>query len=411
MTDPMSSTVDTAALDHPDRPAGNAMLAVSGLCKTYSGEKQRRRRAAGLSAVAAVDEVSFEVAPGELFTLLGPSGCGKTTTLRSVAGLERPDGGTISVGGRVLYDAGRRVNVPANRRRLGMVFQSYAIWPHLSVFANVAFPLQVLPRRERPGKQGIEQRVGRVLEATELGHLADRPATKLSGGQQQRLALARALVVEPKLVLLDEPLSNLDAKLRESMRFELKRLQRELGLTAVYVTHDQSEALAMSSRIAVMQAGRIVQVGKPRDVYEHPNCAFVADFIGITNFIAGTVAAIDGDRCRVQTVDGDLWVAGGPPVAVGATVTLSIRPEAISLRTSPAGGSAGGAGTGSAGGTAPNRLRGTVVNRAFLGDSVDHVVAIGKTELRNRSNPAQSIAPGTEVTVLVDPDKVALVPE
>jgi iron(III) transport system ATP-binding protein len=398
------------------------MLAVSGLRKTYSGEKQRRRRAAGLSAVAAVDDVSFEVAPGELFTLLGPSGCGKTTTLRSVAGLERPDGGTISVGGRMLYDAGRRVNVPANGRRLGMVFQSYAIWPHLSVFANVAFPLQVLPRRERPGKQGIEQRVARVLEATELGHLADRPATKLSGGQQQRLALARALVVEPKLVLLDEPLSNLDAKLRESMRFELKRLQRELGLTAVYVTHDQSEALAMSSRIAVMQAGRIVQVGKPRDVYEHPNCAFVADFIGVTNFIAGTVAATDGARCRVQTVDGDLWVDGGPPVAVGATVTLSIRPEAIGLRTNPVGpaggaaagagiGWAGGAGVGSAGGTGPNRLRGTVVNRAFLGDSVDHVVAIGKTELRNRSNPAQSIAPGTEVTVLVDPDKVALVPE
>ncbi|MEN3357265.1 MAG: iron(III) transport system ATP-binding protein, partial [Mycobacteriales bacterium] len=172
------------------------------------------------------------------------------------------------------------------------------------------------------------------------------------------------------------------------------------GLTAVYVTHDQAEALAMSSRIAVMQAGRIVQVGKPRDVYEHPTCAFVADFIGITNFISGTVAAIDGDRSRVHTVDGDLWVEGGPPVAVGATVTLSIRPEAIGLSTTPPDGATG-----------PNKLRGTVVNRAFLGDSVDHVVAIGKTELRNRSNPAQSIPPGTEVTLLVDPDKVALVPE
>jgi iron(III) transport system ATP-binding protein len=377
------------------------MLAVDGLCKSYTGERARRRRErhGPAAAVAAVDDVSFQVEPGELFTLLGPSGCGKTTTLRSVAGLERPDRGTISVGGRLLYDARRRVNVPANARRLGMVFQSYAIWPHLSVFANVAFPLEVLPRRERPGRQAIEQRVARVLEATELGNFAGRSATKLSGGQQQRLALARALVVEPKLVLLDEPLSNLDAKLRESMRFELKRLQRDLGLTAVYVTHDQAEALAMSSRIAVMQGGRIVQVGKPRDIYEHPNCAFVADFIGVTNFISGTVAALDGDRCRVETVDGDLWVGGGPAVPVGATVTLSIRPEAIELRTDPVAGSV------------PNRLRGTVVNRAFLGDSVDHVVAIGKAELRNRSNPAQSIVPGTEVTLVVDPDKVALVPE
>ncbi|MEN3356643.1 MAG: spermidine/putrescine transport system ATP-binding protein, partial [Mycobacteriales bacterium] len=182
MTELMQSTVDS------ERGGAGAMLAVEGLCKTYTGERQRRRRREHQAAVAAVDDVSFEVAPGELFTLLGPSGCGKTTTLRSVAGLERPDGGTISVGGRVLYDAARRVNVPANGRKLGMVFQSYAIWPHLSVFANVAFPLQVLPRRERPGKQGIEQRVGRVLEATELGHLAGRPATKLSGGQQQRLA-------------------------------------------------------------------------------------------------------------------------------------------------------------------------------------------------------------------------------
>jgi iron(III) transport system ATP-binding protein len=406
MTDPRPPAAQPAVLAAaPTGAAGGAMLAVEGLRKTYAGERGRRRRDrwGPSAAVAAVDDVTFHVEPGELFTLLGPSGCGKTTTLRSVAGLERPEGGAISVGGRVLYDARRRVNVPANARRLGMVFQSYAIWPHLSVFSNVAFPLEVLPRRQRPGRKAIEQRVQRVLEATELGHLAGRPATKLSGGQQQRLALARALVVEPNLVLLDEPLSNLDAKLRESMRFELKRLQRDLGLTAVYVTHDQSEALAMSSRIAVMQAGRIVQVGKPREVYERPNCSFVADFIGITNFVSGTVAARDGGRSRVQTVDGDLWVDGGPAVPVGATVTLSIRPEAIDLRTGSVAGAVDGA--------ILNRLRGTVVNRAFLGDSVDHVVAIGKTELRNRSNPAQSLPPGTEVTLVVDPDKIALVPE
>jgi iron(III) transport system ATP-binding protein len=348
--------------------------------------------------VLALDGVTFDVRPGELFTLLGPSGCGKTTTLRSIAGLERPDSGTISIGGEALFDASRGIRVPANSRNLGMVFQSYAIWPHMTVFKNVAFPLEVLPRRRRPGRAATEERVRKVLEAVELGDFAHRPATKLSGGQQQRLALARALVIEPRLMLLDEPLSNLDAKLRESMRFELKRMQRELGLTAIYVTHDQGEALAMSSRIAVMNAGRIVQIGKPREVYEHPNCRFVADFIGVTNFLPGTVAARDAGRYRVRTGDGDLWVTSGLDLAIGGAVTLSVRPECIMISVTPSAGSPA------------NEWQGRVVNRAFLGDSVDHVVAIGKLELRNRSNPVQSIPPGTDVHLTIDPGKIALVP-
>jgi iron(III) transport system ATP-binding protein len=377
--------------DMPAASEAEALLTVDGLVKTFSGE---RRKADDLR-VRALDGVSFDIRPGELFTLLGPSGCGKTTTLRSIAGLERPDDGTITVGGRVLFDRSKGVSVPSNARQLGMVFQSYAIWPHMTVFKNAAFPLEVLPRRRRPGRAALEERVRKVLEKVELGEFAERPATKLSGGQQQRLALARALVMEPQLVLLDEPLSNLDAKLRESMRFELKRMQRELGLTAIYVTHDQSEALALSSRIAVMQAGRIVQIGKPREVYERPNCQFVADFIGVTNFVPGTVAAHADGRYRVRTSDGDLWVTSDADVAVGSEVTLSVRPECIALSMESGG--------------ALNEWHGRVVNRAFLGDSVDHVVGIGKIELRNRSNPAQSIKPGTEVYLSIDPDKIALV--
>jgi iron(III) transport system ATP-binding protein len=382
-----------------DTGSETSLLTVDGLVKTFSSDRKRGRRHRDDGVhVLALDGVTFDVRPGELFTLLGPSGCGKTTTLRSIAGLERPDSGTIDVGGEVLFDAARGVRVPANARRLGMVFQSYAIWPHMTVFKNVAFPLEVLPRRARPGRRTTDERVRRVLEAVELGDFADRPATKLSGGQQQRLALARALVIEPRLILLDEPLSNLDAKLRESMRFELKRMQRDLGLTAVYVTHDQSEALAMSSRIAVMNAGRIVQVGKPREIYEHPESQFVADFIGVTNFLSGTVAASADGRHRVRTSDGDLWVTSGLDLAVGSAVTLSVRPECIMLSRTPSAGSPA------------NEWHGKVVNRAFLGDSVDHVVGVGKLELRNRSNPVQSIAPGTDVHLTIDPDKIALVP-
>ena len=263
------------------------MLSVRALFTEYANERGE--------PVKAAQDVSFEVPEGKLFTLLGPSGCGKTTTLRSIAGLERPTSGEIEVAGRVVYSSGRGVFVAPNKRNFGMVFQSYAIWPHMNVFQNVAFPLEVRKLKRRD----IRDKVMRVLGAVQLDHLVDRDATKLSGGQQQRLALARALVMEPQLLLLDEPLSNLDAKLRGQMRTELKRLQRELSLTTVYVTHDQSEALALSHEIAVMNEGRVVQVGTPRQIYEQPKNQFVADFVGTTNFIGGTV---DGARRRQRAL-------------------------------------------------------------------------------------------------------------
>src|ERR687885_785728 len=235
-------------------------------------------------AIRAVDEVHLEVGAGEFLVLLGPSGCGKTTTLRCVAGLERPDGGSIVVAGRKVSGNGRFV--PPHKRDIGMVFQSYAIWPHMSVFENVAFPLRVA--RGIPGAD-IKRRVEEALATVQLAGYEGRMATQLSGGQQQRLALARALVRQPRVLLLDEPLSNLDAKLREHMRTEVRELQRALGITTLYVTHDQAEALSMSNRIAVMERGRIMQEGTPREIYQRPATRFVADFVGNANFLEATV--------------------------------------------------------------------------------------------------------------------------
>jgi iron(III) transport system ATP-binding protein len=380
------------------------MLRIDNLVKSFAGDKARGKKAKaqeGHTTVFAVNDVSFEVKEGELFTLLGPSGCGKTTTLRSIAGLEKPDGGKITVGDRVMFsggDAGRAVNMPANQRGLGMVFQSYAIWPHMTVFDNVAFPLQVRKRADRPAKKEIAERVERVLATMELSPQAGRQATKLSGGQQQRLALARALVIQPPLLLLDEPLSNLDAKLRESLRYELKRLQRELGITSVYVTHDQVEALALSTHIAVMEHGRVVQLGKPREVYETPANKFVAEFIGTSNFIPGTVGAVQGGRHCVETANGTLFIESGSDLPTGSDVVVSIRPEAVELSTQ------------SRAGQVANEWQGTVVARAFLGDAVDHVVAVGRHEIRARVNPSVSFEPGTEVCLQLDPAKISLVP-
>jgi iron(III) transport system ATP-binding protein len=380
------------------------MLSIDRLVKSFDGERRRRRARKGEDAagrVYAVNDISIEVNDGELFTLLGPSGCGKTTTLRSIAGLERPDSGTIGVGEQVFFQTrpGKRpINVPANERGLGMVFQSYAIWPHMTVFDNVAFPLQVRPRGQRPSRHEISERVSRVLETMELGALADRDATKLSGGQQQRLALARAIVIEPPLLLLDEPLSNLDAKLRESLRYELKRLQRELGITSIYVTHDQIEALALSTNIAVMQEGNIMQLGRPRQIYENPQSRFVAEFIGTSNFIPGIVRGRDGARHTVETIDGRLVLDSAAELATGSEVVVSIRPEAIALSRT------------SRGGETANEWSGKVLTRAFLGDAVDHVVGVGKYELRTRNTPEISIEPGTTVYLQLDPAKLSLVP-
>ncbi|HKU45485.1 MAG TPA: ABC transporter ATP-binding protein [Burkholderiales bacterium] len=356
------------------------MLTVSALCTEYTGEHGQTIRAA--------HEVSFEVPQGKLFTLLGPSGCGKTTTLRSIAGLERPVSGEIKVGGDTIYSSARGIFIPPNRRGLGMVFQSYAIWPHMTVFDNAAFPLQVSKRKIKD----IKERVHRVLKVVALDEMADREATKLSGGQQQRLALARALVMEPPLLLLDEPLSNLDAKLRERMRFELKRLQRELRITTVYVTHDQSEALALSHSIAVMNGGRIEQLGAPREVYERPRNQFVADFIGTTNFIKGQVSAPDAAGFyRIAAEIGALKARGVDSLKAGEEVVLSIRPEDIQLSEEPQQGE--------------NTYDATVDQKVFLGEFVDFQVRIGGRSVQSRAHPSLRTRVGEPLYVRIDPDK------
>src|SRR5881397_972314 len=291
-------------------------------------------RATGLvkrfGAVVAVNDLSFEAKAGEFLTLLGPSGCGKTTTLRLVAGLERPDRGEIFAGGRALSAPESGLFVPPERRGMGMVFQSYAIWPHMTVFENVAFPLQELrvPRAE------IRERVMTILATVGLGDLHGRPAPMLSGGQQQRVALARALVSNPQVLLLDEPLSNLDARLREEMRFELREMQAKLGITSIFVTHDQAEAMTLSDRIVVMNAGRIEQEGSPQEVYQRPSTRFVMDFLGRANHLpariahggAGWVAMVNGNGFGLPVDDSAAdWTEG-------EDVVLAFRPEAAVAR-------------------------------------------------------------------------------
>ena len=262
------------------------MIRVKDLEKAFAGAR---------GEVRALRGVSFEVGRGELFTLLGPSGCGKTTTLRCIAGLEQPLSGEIRIDDKPVFSAADGTFIPPERRNIGMVFQSYAIWPHMTVFQNVAYPLAKAASRAEIG-----ERVARILDRLSLGALADRLAPNLSGGQQQRVALARALVAQPQVLLLDEPLSNLDAKLREQMRFELKALQESFGITTFYVTHDQEEAMVMSDLIAVMSEGQIIQLGSPHELYERPRTPFVADFIGRTNFLPGRLREMTEEAWLVE---------------------------------------------------------------------------------------------------------------
>ncbi len=382
----MSSTqspVRSASRAGDDEQRGTA-IAVDHLVKTYTSDH-------GDAHPRAVDDVSLAIEYGEFFTLLGPSGCGKTTTLRSIAGLEKPDSGEIELAGQVVYSSRSRINLPSDRRRIGMVFQSYAIWPHMSVFENAAFPLRVEPRGRRRSERAIREAVEEALEVVELTPFALRGATQLSGGQQQRLALARAMVAHPQVMLLDEPLSNLDAKLRDSMRVELKRLQARSGFTAVYVTHDQTEALAMSTRIAVMNAGVIQQVDSPRAIYEHPANAFVAGFIGRMNFLTAKVLAVseNGEDGVELTVDAGV----GVPVrarsaqrrSLDEEVTLCVRPEGIGLLP-PRESSTGHA-------------RGTVLSVQFLGESTEYIIRVRETTLIIRAEASVRFERGGEVDV------------
>jgi iron(III) transport system ATP-binding protein len=273
----------------------------------------------------AVDHVSLSIRQGEFLTLLGPSGCGKTTTLRLIAGFETPDSGKIVLDG---HDITRQ---PPNKRDMTMVFQSYALFPHMSVFDNVAYGLQI----QKMSRKDIQAKAMAMLEMIGLGKLAARRPNQLSGGQQQRVALARALVMEPRVLLFDEPLSNLDAKLRVQMRSEIHRLQRRLNITSVYVTHDQEEAMAMSDRIVVMNAGRIDQIGSPQEIYRTPTTRFVADFIGHANFYETKVEGIDGDCAVINVFGRSLSVPMRTPFTVGESVTAMLRPEALELRADP----------------------------------------------------------------------------
>lgn len=341
-----------------------------------------------------MDGVSFTVPAGKFFTLLGPSGCGKTTTLRCIAGLERPEEGEVWLGDVLVSSVTRRVFTPPNRRAMGMVFQSYAIWPHMNVFDNVAFPLQVgdrLPRR------AIAGRVKEVLRMVQLDGLEDRPATKLSGGQQQRLALARALIRQPQVLLLDEPLSNLDAKLREQMRVELKLLQRETGITSLYVTHDQVEALALSDIIAVMHKGTILQIGTPREIYERPANQFVAGFIGMANTLSGHVVSSSNASGEVRTPCGPLSCALPQGMRVGDEVLVCLRPEHFEVSTArPEGGR--------------NVWEGTVLDTMFLGDTLDGHITVEGVRLQVKVHPSRTLEPAAHVYLAISPERCVVIP-
>ncbi|HEY3168961.1 MAG TPA: ABC transporter ATP-binding protein, partial [Candidatus Binatia bacterium] len=314
---------------------------VNGLGKTFQTMDGR---------VDAIQDLSFEVEPGQFYTLLGPSGCGKSTTLRCLAGLERPDQGEIRIGDRVVSSP--TIFLPPNERPIGMVFQSYAIWPHMTVFNNVAFPL----KQQKVRKNEREQLVMEALALVQMKDLAHRPAPYLSGGQQQRVALARALVSKPQVLLLDEPLSNLDAKLREELRLEIKELLQRVGITAVYVTHDQAEALAMSDRVAVMFGGKILQEASPRELYLQPNARFVAQFIGQVNFFEGMVLESSRNGLgMVKTPQGEFRCVLPAVIQSGAKALVAIRPESFLVSTEMRG-------------NAANLLRGKVEKSVFLGD-------------------------------------------
>ena len=363
----------------------DSMLVVRNLEKIFSAE--------GGKIVKAINDVSFDVPRGTIFTLLGPSGCGKTTTLRSIAGLETPDSGEIVVSGRPVFSSTKNIRVPASERGLGMMFQSYAVWPHMTVFENVAFPLTVPVRRKNYSKSQVEQEVGRTLEAVALTGFEGRHATQLSGGQQQRLALARALISRPPLLLLDEPLSNLDAKLREKMRFELKRLQADLGVTSIYVTHDQNEALGLSHQIAVMDQGKIVQVGSPRAIYEQPANRFVAEFVGTTNFVSGRVLGRDTDPQRyvIETSFGKLAIATSRSLQTGDSIVLSIRPEHVNVSATPRSGI--------------NVLDATVKTNIFLGFHQDLELMAGGLLLEARAHPSLEVSVGAAVSISIAPER------
>ena len=326
---------------------------------------------------AAVNDLSIEVPTGAFFTLLGPSGCGKSTTLRCIAGLERADSGEIRFDDHVMFSARDGINVPAYRRRIGMVFQSYAIWPHMSVRQNVEYPLTNAPKAERKSRNEIREAAMHALELVSMDHLAERSAPLLSGGEQQRVAVARALVQNPKILLLDEPLSNLDARLRDQMRFELRDLHSRLSITTVYVTHDQDEAFSLSDYMAVMSKGRLLELGRPEDVYRVSSTSFAAEFLGTASRVLGTVIGrTSGERLVVRTAIGEMACRSRHELADGADVWVYIRPEEVTPELD-------GASTLTA--DDATVVAATISRATFLGGDTEWVADAAGTTIKGRS--------------------------
>ena len=333
----------------------------------------------------AVNGIGFAIASGELVTLLGPSGCGKTTTLRAIAGLENPTSGVIRLNGQTVWAGGRGPRLPAEKRGVSMVFQSYAIWPHMTVFENVAYGLRV----RNASAADVRDNVARVLDMVQMGQYADRPSSNLSGGQQQRVAVARAIAFSPNVVLFDEPLSNLDARLRAEMRVELRELQRRLDITSLYVTHDQEEALAISDRVIVMNGGRIEQIGAPEDIYNRPVSRFVADFVGSANMIPGHVKGVEADGAMIfETKSGTLIRAAA---GKGDASLLALRSSYIQLRPGEV-----------------NAIPGTIHRRMFHGDFIQYVIDWPDGQLIVRRPPAEQWEEGSAVTVSFSPEYCVL---
>ena len=346
--------------------------------------------------VHALRGIDLDIATGEFFVLLGPSGCGKTTMLRSIAGLERPTAGDIQIDGRPIFDAENGVFVPPDQRPIAMVFQSYAIWPHMDVFENIAFPLR--RGRLKMDKEAVRDRVGEVLEMLGLDALAERPVITLSGGQQQRVALARALALQPRILLMDEPLSNLDFKLQVRLRAQMRDLMHRLNLTTIHVTHNQAEALETGDRIAVMSEGRIVQIGDPQAVYHRPENEFVARFIGDMNIFPAVYRGGNGDTARVETAFGqlDAQLTSREGFAAGATCMLGIRPEDIEI-------------DGDVPPEATNRVTGTVASSSYVGEGYVHTVESCGQPVRVRRHHREAINRGDSIRLHFPPAETVVV--
>ena len=357
-------------------------IRIKGLTRNYRSDGK---------LIRALDNVDLVIPANRIFTLLGPSGCGKTTLLRCIVGLETPDSGEIAIGDEIVWSKERNIFVPPEKRGLGMVFQTYAIWPHMNVFDNVAYPLKC---RKMPVGE-IRERVARFLSFVRLEGFENRPATHLSGGQQQRVALARALVAEPKVILFDEPLSNLDTKLREETRKELHAFLTRLEITAVYVTHDRIEALSLSDRIAVMRAGRIVEEGDPKKIYFRSDSRFVADFIGRANLIPGKVAAAKGERAVFDSEIGAIVARNPQEIPAGGKALACVRPEFLLVN----------------GNNGENTFRGKIETLLFAGETYESEIRIGQILLTALIPSTLEASEGNEVSVSFGPDHCFLLPE